>query len=118
TKVGGQKVRLTLNGTETKNLVPVDWVSAVMSHVITHPELQKQTYHLTPRHPVTTRMIRDVLEQSAGFYGARLTGSNDRPGDASEAEALFYEHIRVYNSYWKMDPIFDRTNTEKAAPHL
>jgi hypothetical protein len=116
--VGGQKVRLTLTGTETKHLVPVDWVSAVMAHVITHPEFHAQTYHLTPQHPVTTRMIRDVLEQSAGFYGATLTGVGDRPGNASEAEALFYEHIRVYNSYWKMDPIFDRTNTETVAPHL
>lgn len=116
--VGGQKVRLTLNGTETKHLVPVDWVSAVMVHVMTHPEHHQKTYHLTPQHPVTTRMIRDVLEQAAGFYGATLTGGGERPGDASEAEALFYEHIRVYNSYWKMDPIFDRTNTEAAAPHL
>lgn len=116
--VGGQSVRLTLTGTETKHLVPVDWVSAVMTHVMTHPELHAQTYHLTPQHPVTTRMIRDVLEQAAGFYGATLTGVGDRPGNASEAEALFYEHIRVYNSYWKMDPSFDRTNTEAAAPHL
>ncbi|MFO1045559.1 MAG: SDR family oxidoreductase [Planctomycetaceae bacterium] len=116
--VGGQRVRLTLNGTETKHLVPVDWVSAVMVHVMTHPELHAKTYHLTPRHPVTTRMIRDVLEQSAGFYGAMLVGAGDRPGNASEAEALFYEHIRVYNSYWKMDPVFDTTNTNAAAPHL
>jgi thioester reductase-like protein len=116
--VGGQSVRLTLNGTETKHLVPVDWVSAVMVHVMTHPEWHGRTYHLTPRHPVTTRLIRDVLEQSVGFYGASLIGTGDRPGDASEAEALFYEHIRVYNSYWKMDPVFDRTNTEAAAPHL
>lgn len=116
--VGGQKVRLTLDGTETKHLVPVDWVSAVMSHVITHPELHGNTYHLTPRHPVTTRLIRDVLEQSAGFYGATLTGAGDRPGNPSEAEALFYDHIRVYNSYWKMDPTFDRSNTDSAVPHL
>ena len=116
--VGGQKVRLTVTGTETKHLVPVDWVSAVMVHVMTHPELHSQTYHLTPRHPVTTRMIRDVLEQAVGFYGATLVGVGDRPRNASEAEALFYEHIRVYNSYWKTDPTFDRTNTEQAAPHL
>ena len=116
--VGGQRVRLTLNGTETKHLVPVDWVSAVMVHVMTHPELHASTYHLTPKHPVTTRLIRDVLEQAAGFYGATLVGAGDRPGNASEAEDLFYEHIRVYNSYWKMDPVFDTTNTDAAAPHL
>ena len=65
-----------------------------------------------------TRLIRDVLEQSVGFYGATLVGASERPGNATEAEKLFYEHIRVYNSYWKMDPVFDRTNTEAAAPHL
>lgn len=117
--VGGQPVRLTLSGSETKHLVPVDWVSAVMTHVLTHLGLHGQTYHLTPKHPVTTRLIRDVLEQSVGFYGASLIGPREeRPADANEAEGLFYEHIRVYNSYWKMDPIFDRTNTEAAAPHL
>jgi hypothetical protein len=36
----------------------------------------------------------------------------------SEVESLFYEHIRVYDSYWRMDPEFDRTNTLAAAPHL
>ena len=116
--VGGQGVRLTLDGTETKHLVPVDWVSAVMVHVLTHPRLHGQTYHLSPKHPVTTRLIRDVLEQSVSFYGATLVGASAQPGDATEVEKLFYEHIRVYNSYWKMDPIFDRTNTETAAPHL
>ena len=116
--VGNQPVRLTLDGTETKHLVPVDWVSAVMAHVLTHSGLHGQTYHLTPKHPVTTRLIRDVLEQTIGFYGAKLIGANERPGNATEAEQLFYDHIRVYNSYWKMDPIFDRTNTEAAAPHL
>lgn len=116
--VGGERVRLTLDGDETKHLVPVDWVSAAMAHILTHPGLHGQTYHLTPKHPVTTRLIRDVLEQSVGFYGATLVGAGERPGDATEAEGLFYEHIRVYNSYWKMDPIFDRTNTEAAVPHL
>uniref|UniRef100_A0A7C4QLC1 NAD-dependent epimerase/dehydratase family protein n=1 Tax=Schlesneria paludicola TaxID=360056 RepID=A0A7C4QLC1_9PLAN len=116
--VGGHAVRLALNGNETKHLVPVDWVSAVMVHVIRHPEWHGRTYHLTPKHPVTARMIRDVLEAAVGFYGAKFAGADRRPEDCSEPESLFYEHIRVYNSYWRMDPEFDRTNTELAAPHL
>jgi hypothetical protein len=116
--VGGYPVRLALDGTETKHLVPVDWVSAVMTHVIRHPQWHGRTYHLTPQHPVTTRLIGDVLEQAVGFYGAKFAGADRRPIDCNEPEALFYEHIRVYNSYWRMDPEFDRTNTELAAPHL
>ena len=116
--VGGERTRLTLSGNETKYLVPVDWVSAVMAHVITHARWHGMTYHLTPKHPVTVRLIRDVLEQSTGFYGATFCGAGERPVDANESEVLFYEHIRVYNSYWKMDPEIDTTNTELAAPHL
>ncbi|MBA4029405.1 MAG: hypothetical protein C0478_00550 [Planctomyces sp.] len=116
--IGAQRVRLALNGDETKHLVPVDWVSAVMAHVITHPEHHGQTYHLTPQHPVTVRMIRDVLEETCHFYGATLEGFGRTIDNMSEAESIFYEHIRVYNSYWKNDPSFDRTNTLQAAPHL
>ena len=116
--VGGGNTRLTLSGNETKYLVPVDWVSAVMAHIITHTMWHGMTYHLTPKHPVTVRLLRDVLQQSTGFYGATFCGAGERPVDASEAEILFYEHIRVYNSYWKMDPEFDTSNTDLAAPHL
>lgn len=116
--VGGRKIRLTLEGNETKFLVPVDWVSAVMAHVLTHAKWHGKTYHLTPKHPVTVRMIRDVLEESTGFYGTTFCGSGKPPEEPSEPEMLFYEHIRVYNSYWKMDPEFDTSNTDLAAPHL
>ena len=36
----------------------------------------------------------------------------------SELEQLFYEHLKVYNSYWRDDPEFDKSNTIAAAPHL
>ncbi len=117
-RIWAQEVRLALDGNETKNLVPVDWVADVMSHVILHPELHGQTYHLTPEHPVTMRQIRDVLEETNRFYGTRFAGTGECMEQMSEAEAIFYEHIRVYNSYWKNDPEFDRTNTVSAAPHL
>lgn len=116
--IGGQFVRLGLEGNETKNLVPVDWVSAVMTHVIRNNEWHGRTYHLVPEHPVTTRLIRDVLEESNRFYGPIFVGADRHPDDLTELESLFYEHIRVYNSYWRMDPEFDRTNVLAAAPHL
>ena len=115
---GTEATRLTLDGHETKNLIPVDWVSAAMSHIITHPELHGETYHLTPHYPVTARLIRDVLESACHFYGARLTEPNIELENPSEIERLFYEHIRVYNSYWRNDPAFDSSNTQAAVPHL
>jgi nucleoside-diphosphate-sugar epimerase len=116
--VGGKPVRLALAGNETKHLVPVDWVSAVMARVILKPEYHGRTYHLTPRHPVTSRLLRDVLEESIGFYGARLAGASYQPDPKNEPEQIFIEHIRVYNSYWRMDPEFDRQNTEEVSADI
>lgn len=109
----------SLHGDETKNLVPVDWVSAVTSHVLTHPHLHGNTYHLTPRHPVTFRLIADVLEQAVGFYGISFSGGEERQSDRTEYEQMFEDLIiNIYNSYWRDDPTFDATNTRAAAPHL
>jgi len=110
--------RFPLSGFETKNLVPVDWVSAVISHVVSHAEHHGKTYHLTPQHPVTARLMADVLEEEGGFYSVRLVGGGKPLTGLTEIEQLFCELISVYSSYWKDDPTFDYTNTRTAAPHL
>lgn len=115
---GKQKTRISLDGTETKNLIPVDWVSKVITYVVTHPQHHGQTYHLTPRERVSVQMIRDVLEQTYGFYGAEFSGHGKPIDHPTEIEKLFYEQIRVYDSYWRDDPEFDTTNLKAACPHL
>lgn len=117
-KAYADDLRLTLNGNESKNLVPVDWVSEVMTYVMANPEHHGQTYHLTPRHPVTARLIRDILQISAGSYGTQLVGNGTELDNPNELEQMFYDHFRVYNSYWRNDPTFDATNTTTVAPHL
>jgi len=110
--------RVTLDGDEGKNFVPVDWVSEVMSHIISHPEHHQKTYHLTPRNPVLTRTVLATLQAAAKMFGPQLAGKDAINGTPTELEEFFYEHIRVYDSYWRNDPTFDATNTLKAAPHL
>jgi len=112
------QVHFNMNGNERKHLVPVDWVSAVMAHIVDSPEHHGKTYHLTPRVPLTMRLIRDVLEAEVGFYGVEFYGAGERRKDSSENEDMFFQHMEVYNSYWRDDPQFDTTNTLAAAPHL
>jgi thioester reductase-like protein len=114
----GVEGRFGVSGRETKNLVPVDWVSEVMAHVITHAEHHGKTYHLTPMHPVPSRLLADVFEEAIGFYGVKFEGQGQPMSGLTEYEQLFCELIRVYNSYWKDDPTFDCSNTRRAAPHL
>ena len=110
--------RITLDGNECKNFVPVDWVSAVTTHVVTNRELHGQTYHLTPESSVSATEVKQVLDLAIGFEGSVFHGAGKPVDDPSEIEQLFYEHIRVYDSYWRDDPKFDGTNTRNAAPHL
>lgn len=112
------KTRVTLDGTERKNLVPVDWVSAVISHIFTNRELHGKTYNLTPEKPTGVSVVRDVLEDAYGFKGSVFHGYGTEVDDPTEVEQLFYEHLRVYESYWRDDPTFDSSNTAAAAPHL
>ena len=110
--------RVTLDENDSKNFVPVDWVSAVMAHIIANPESHGETYHLTPRNPVTSRTINHVLQAAARFFGSVLCGDDEPVVDQTEMEKFFYEHIHVYNSYWRNDPHFDSSNTQQIAPHL
>ena len=110
--------RLTLDGTERKNLVPVDWVSAVVTHIISNRQFHGETYHLTPRQPVTASDIRYVLEEAYGSRGTVFHGAGMELDNPTEVERLFYEQLQVYSSYWRDDPEFDTTNTCRAAPHL
>ena len=110
--------RLTLDGNERKNLVPVDWVSAAITEILMSPEHHGKTYHLTPRRPVTSRTLSEVLERFNNFRGTMFYGGTKDISDPTDAEKLFYDHIQIYNAYWRDDPVFDRTNTLSAVPHL
>ena len=111
-------VDFNVDGSERKHLVTVDWVSAVMSYILTNPQHHGQTYHLTPRVPLTIRLMRDVIEQELKVYGVEFYCSGDRREMRTPQEDMFFKHMEVYNSYWRDDPGFDSMNTQKAAPHL
>lgn len=110
--------RVTLDGTERKNLVPVDWVSAAMTRVLTNRKFHGETYHLTPAQPTSVGVIRDVLEEAYGFKGTVFHGFGKELDNPTEVEQLFYEHLKVYESYWRDDPTFDSSNTTSAANDL
>lgn len=110
--------RLNLCGYERKNLVPVDWVSEIMTRVILDSEHHHKTYHLTPMHSVPVRLFREVLQAANQFYDTMFIGSDHKIENPNELEQFFYNHIKVYDSYWRNDPTFDRTNTEQAFPDL
>jgi len=112
-------IRLNLTGDEYRNLVPVDWVSAVTAHIYLHPELHGRTYQLTPLQPVTARELCTALTHSFNLYGPVFVGPDALPDcGLNDHEKMFYEFVAQYQPYWKEEPRFDSANTRSAAPHL
>ncbi|HEY1784087.1 MAG TPA: SDR family oxidoreductase [Pirellulales bacterium] len=119
---------IELEGRERKNLVPVEWVSAAICRLMTHPEHHGQTYHLTNPRPTTVLdmkvAISEVLAELV-YTGKMNSGKAGGPktalaaaGPGEDLIASFREQMKVYQSYWSDDPEFDSTATEQALPEL
>lgn len=112
-------VRLNVTGDEGRNLISVDWVSAVTTHIVLNPPYHGRTYHLTPLEPVTAREIEEAMCSHFGYFGPQFVGPDGlAQGDLNEVEHRFYEYVGRYTPYWSKEPVFDCTNTLAAAPHL
>jgi thioester reductase-like protein len=120
---------LGMGGSERKNLVPVDWVSAVMTRIIRDESLHGRTYHLTSDVPTDVGTLCRVFESMVvEMAAARRTraGGGTAPEQSqrvsqlrSEAlRRLFLDQMHVYRAYWRDDPTFDATSTRRAVPDL
>ena len=117
---GGERLRSVLNLTEKdgKYFVPVDWVSAAMAGIFSNPRHHGQTYHLTPREPVSILMVQKTIEQFM-FENTELSSAEAHAQfDWDQFEQYFVDGMDVYRSYWRNDPIFDSSNTQRALPDL
>ena len=112
-----EPTRLTLSGEESKNLVPVDWVSAVITEIYCNREQHGKTFHLTQPQPVTSKLLQDVLEDTIDYRNTVFCGPQPLK-NPTVIEQLFYEHLKTYASYWRDDPTFDSSQTQAAVPHL
>ncbi|GAB4146405.1 MAG: SDR family oxidoreductase [Planctomycetaceae bacterium] len=118
-RAGADRLRsvMSMDGSESKYFVPVDWVSAAMTQIFINPEHHEKTYHLTPREPVSIAMVQRVLEDISLEYGAK-SSSTGPPIDWDNFERTFLEGMTVYKSYWNNDPQYDCTNVITALPEL
>jgi nucleoside-diphosphate-sugar epimerase len=112
-------IRLNVTGDEPRNLIPVDWVSAVMTRILTQPALHGRTYHLAPPRPVTARELEAAMADVFQFHGPTFVGPEAlRHAELNDLEKGFYEYVSRYAPYWAREPVFDCTNTTAAATDL
>ena len=116
---------LGMSGAEVKNLVPVDWVSAVMTRIIGDVSLHGRTYHVTSTRPTPVgrlcRVFEElVVEMAAEMKAKRAAGTPPRAAafDPATLARLFEDQMHVYRAYWSDDPRFDATWCTRAVPDL
>jgi predicted lipid carrier protein YhbT len=110
-------LRLPLSGTETWNLVTVDWVSHAIVELMLRPECHGRTYHLVSPAPVPTSFLKDVGATELNMHGVEFAGSGllTQP---SRLEELFFAGIEEYWPYLSGNPVFSTKNTTEGLPHF
>jgi nucleoside-diphosphate-sugar epimerase len=107
---------LGLKGVECKNLVPVDWVSQVITRIFSHREHHGRTYHLASQRPPTLTLIADVIQRAVETYSELADEEDMFVADGSWFLDSFRNQMEIYHSYWRDDPHFDNTQQFAAAP--
>lgn len=102
---------------DTKNLVPVDWVSAAIAHVVQTPAARGRTYHLTNPRPVPIETIARTVEEAVKATLPEPAERQESQDGSWLAENLLGQ-MDVYRTYLRDDPVFDRTNVDAVAAHL
>jgi thioester reductase-like protein len=117
-------VRLQMTGEEKRNIIPVDWVSAVMVRLFETPEARGGTYNMAPDKPMTSgEMIRYCGEyfnsEGAIFCGYDAPEATETSREEDEDqwmfERLLTENMGTYQPYERSDNTFDMTNTKRFA---
>jgi thioester reductase-like protein len=107
---------LEMSGEEHKNLVPVDWVSAVFAHIFSRPEHYGRTYHLVTRRPPSVALVADVIQQAVEECSELAEAEDAFVADGDWFINNFRNQIEIYRAYWRDDPKFDDSQRAAAAP--
>jgi thioester reductase-like protein len=112
-------IEMPVSGDEPHNLVPVNWVSQVITHLFSLPEARGQVFHLASPHRVTMRGVVEVCYDYFGSSGVKFVG------DAGHGLSLendfsrtFFVSSRNYRAYDRFTPDFERANLNRLAGHL
>ena len=110
-------LQLNITGDEPRNVIPVDWTSEVITHLIGTPESHGQTFHLAPRVRMTARHMIEAGYTYFNSTGVEFVGPTEEcPEEGMERDA--YQNSMMYREYEASDPEFDTTNLDRFAGHL
>ncbi|MGL4943828.1 MAG: SDR family oxidoreductase [Thermoguttaceae bacterium] len=109
---------LGMTGDEFKNFVPVDWVSAMVTHIFSHRELHGKTYHLTNPNPTSIFDMVDTIQDAVETFSTLASDGDRELASEDWFKQNYADQVAIYRDYLNNDPVFVSRNTERAALHL
>jgi len=110
-------LRLAMTGDEQRNMVPVDWVAAVIDRLLSLDAARGRTIHLAPAKPITVREIIDATSSYLNSGGVEFCGPG-KPAELNEIESFAYSGKGLYEAYELTDPVFEIGNVRELVPDL
>lgn len=113
------QIKAPTDPTATENIVPVDYVAKAAISIIENPDNHNRIFHLTHPTPHTHKWMHDILSRRFNFGGVQFTGP-DAPFEqpTNEIQRMIWGQTQAMLLYLSNNPIFDRTNTDRATPDL
>ncbi|MDA1052431.1 MAG: SDR family oxidoreductase [Planctomycetota bacterium] len=112
-------IRLPMTGDERRNVVPIDWVSEVITHLLQTPAAHGRTFNLAPEKCLTPREIIDAGYSYFNSTGVEFVGDEViDPATFNRFESKFLPSIGIYDDYKATDPTFDCANLRQFAAQL
>ncbi len=110
------KLRLPMTGDERRNVIPIDWVSKLMTKLYLNPDAHGHTFHLAPDECLTPRCVIDAGYSYFNSTGIEYVGYQKiDPATYNSFEAELLPAFAMYNNYESTDPTFDCSNVKNFA---
>lgn len=111
--IGSGEFRIIANLNATKNFIPVDYIADAIWHIV--KKGAPGTYHITHPSPIKLSHLRQILADLFEIPGARFVHQQDfNKAEPTRLERMYQETASYYQPYLMGEPVFDRTNTDRA----
>jgi thioester reductase-like protein len=113
------RLRLPMTGEERRNVIPIDWVSRVMTHLLLQPAAHGRTFHLAPDQCLTPSEVINAGYRYFNSTGVEYVGYRAiDPATYNAFEAEILPGFAMYHNYESTDPHFDCRNLKEFAGQL
>lgn len=101
------------------NIIPVDYVARATIRIIENPANQNRIFHLTHPNPPSHEHTLDYACRRFNLGGLRFTGAGASfAPPRNRIERMVRRQMQTILFHFSNNPIFDRTNTDRALPNL